>query len=247
MAEFNEDDLQLEIEERLYSLETTKLEELGDHLKADVRGQRCRRHKVRKIRQTLETLVDEHVEEGDLATFLQSIIALMNTDTDNSDPRLTPETVQTGDIQTLGGPADELPKETTKQFAPKDNKNTAAEMFMRREFKVSGSIGGENQKDRLSFIGLMRQIDAGQAKGYKEREIIDAVIRAVNPTCHLKGYLEIVSSMTLQEFITTSSLQGKNIHRTLSRVDLNDTRHKGKPSGLSFESAIFKGKSHFCI
>ena len=35
-----------------------------------------------------------------------------------------------------------------------------------------GVIGGEEQKDRLSFVSLIRQIDAGMDKGYKEREII---------------------------------------------------------------------------
>ena len=43
---------------------------------------------------------------------------------------------------------------------------------LRRDFKIMGVIGGEEQKDRLSFVSLIRQIDAGMDKGYKEREII---------------------------------------------------------------------------
>ena len=253
MAEFNEDDLQLEIEERLYTLEATKLEELGDHLKSDVRGQRCRRHKVRKIRQTLDTMVDEHVEEGNLAAFLQSIITLM--DADNSEPRPTPETEQTGGIQSpadeLPKETDELPKETSNQFATKDNKNIAAEMFIRREFKISGSIGGENQKDRLSFIGLMRQIDVGQTKGYKEKEIIDAVIRAVNPSCHLKGYLEIISSMTLQELTQILRVHYKEKTSTELYQELTSVTQDTKESPQDFllralslrERVIFASKA----
>lgn len=258
MAESNEDDLQLEIEERLYTLATTKLEELGDHLKTDVRGERCRRHKVRKIRQTLETMVDEHVEEGNLATFLQSIVTLM--DADNSEHRSTPETGQAGDIESS---TDELPKETANQLTPNDNKTIAeemlpknnktiaAEMFIRREFKISGSIGGENQKDRLSFIGLMRQIDAGQTKGYKEREIIDAVIRAVNPSCHLKGYLEIVSSMTLQELTQILRVHYKEKTSTELYQELTSMTQDTKESPQDFllralslrERVIFASKA----
>ena len=37
---------------------------------------------------------------------------------------------------------------------------------LRRDFKIMGVIGGEEQKDRLSFVSLMRQIDAGRTRGY---------------------------------------------------------------------------------
>ena len=43
---------------------------------------------------------------------------------------------------------------------------------LRRDFKIMGVIGGEEQKDRLSFVSLMRQIDAGLEKRYKERELL---------------------------------------------------------------------------
>ena len=61
---------------------------------------------------------------------------------------------------------------------------------LRRDFKIMGVIGGEEQKDRLSFVSLIRQIDAGREKGYKGREIIDAVIRAISPSLKLRSYLE---------------------------------------------------------
>ena len=38
---------------------------------------------------------------------------------------------------------------------------------LRRDFKIMGVIGGDEQKDRLSFVSLIRQIDAGLEKGYK--------------------------------------------------------------------------------
>ena len=68
---------------------------------------------------------------------------------------------------------------------------------LRRDFKIIGVIGGEEQKDRLSFVSLIRQIDAGMDKGYKEREIIDAVIRAISPSLKLRSYLETMKELTL--------------------------------------------------
>ena len=68
---------------------------------------------------------------------------------------------------------------------------------LRRDFKIMGVIGGEEQKDRLSFVSLIRQIDAGREKGYKEREIIDVVIRAISPSLKLRSYLETMKVLTL--------------------------------------------------
>ena len=68
---------------------------------------------------------------------------------------------------------------------------------LRRDFKIMGVIGGEEQKDQLSFVSLIRQIDAGLEKGYKEREIIAAVIRAISPSLKLRSYLETMKEVTL--------------------------------------------------
>ena len=58
-----------------------------------------------------------------------------------------------------------------------------------------GVIGGEEQKDRLSFVSLIRQIDAGMDKGYKVHEIIDAVIRAISPSLKLTLYLKTMKEL----------------------------------------------------
>ena len=60
-----------------------------------------------------------------------------------------------------------------------------------------GVIGGEEQKDRLSFVSLIREIDTGLEKAYKEREIIDGVIRAISPSLKLRSYLETMKELTL--------------------------------------------------
>ena len=48
--------------------------------------------------------------------------------------------------------------------------------MLKRDFKIHGVVAGDNFKDGLSFVRLSRQIDAGLKAGYKENEIIDAVI-----------------------------------------------------------------------
>lgn len=171
------DDLQLRIEERLYSLETTKLEELGNFIKVNVLDQQCRRHRVRKVRQKFEAMVEEHVEEGDLKTFLESVLANMGDETRPA--RGTGEELTTKEAESTWSAAKTQSTGTQDSTIPKWR--DVAELFtIRREFKIAGSIGGEGQKDRLSFIGLMRQIDAGLSKSYEEKMIVDAVIRAIS-------------------------------------------------------------------
>lgn len=90
-----------------------------------------------------------------------------------------------------------IKQEDTK--APKEGNVSLIDVktALRRDFKIMGVIGGEEQKDRLSFVSLIRQIDAGLEKGYKEREIIDAVIRAISPNLKLRSYLETMKELTL--------------------------------------------------
>ena len=62
--------------------------------------------------------------------------------------------------------------------------------MFKRELKIAGTITDSANKDKLSFCGLIRQINSAIAKGYTETEIIEAVIRAINRGHLLRGYLE---------------------------------------------------------
>ncbi|KAL8587247.1 hypothetical protein ACOMHN_013331 [Nucella lapillus] len=59
---------------------------------------------------------------------------------------------------------------------------------LRRDFKIEGMI--TSGKNSISYISLARQLEAAQRKGHGEQEIVDAVISAVSPELHLRGFLE---------------------------------------------------------
>ena len=67
----------------------------------------------------------------------------------------------------------------------------------KKEFKISGQIGDSRQKDRLSFTSLAHQINAGLNRGYQEKEVTEAVIRAINAGLRLRSYLEGKPDLTL--------------------------------------------------
>ena len=68
---------------------------------------------------------------------------------------------------------------------------------LRRQFKIIGQIGEPNQKDKLSYTSLVRQIEAGVDQGFTEKEIREGVIRAICPGLVLRSYLETYSDLTL--------------------------------------------------
>lgn len=69
--------------------------------------------------------------------------------------------------------------------------------WFHREFKIMGQIGEPGQADKLTFVSLSRQVDVGVKKGYRENEIIDAVVRAISPHSSLRSYVESLPELTL--------------------------------------------------
>ena len=62
--------------------------------------------------------------------------------------------------------------------------------LFKRELKIAGTIADSGNKDKLSFCGLIRQINSAVSREYSETEIIEAVIRAISQGNLLRGYLE---------------------------------------------------------
>ena len=50
---------------------------------------------------------------------------------------------------------------------------------MRKALKIMGQIGVANQKDKLTYVSLMHQIDEAQEAGYEESKTESSVIRTV--------------------------------------------------------------------
>ena len=68
---------------------------------------------------------------------------------------------------------------------------------LRRQFKLTGQIGDPDQKDKLNYSSLRKQIDTGVAQKYKEHEIVDGVIRGISPGLTLRSYLESFETLSL--------------------------------------------------
>jgi len=68
---------------------------------------------------------------------------------------------------------------------------------IRRYFKILGVVGEHGKKDKLGYQALVSQIEAGLAKGYSDKKVVSAVVRAVQPGLQLRSYLENLTELTL--------------------------------------------------
>ena len=91
---------------------------------------------------------------------------------------------------------------------------------LRRQFKINGQIGEPEQKDKISFSSLVRQIQTGLAQGYAESEIVDGVIRSITPGLVLRSCLENYKDLTLDRLkkILRSHYGAKNTSELYSAL-----------------------------
>lgn len=92
----------------------------------------------------------------------------------------------------LNGESDGSGGKKATSSSPSDINNV-----LRRDLKIRGQIGTPGEENKLSFISLIRQIEAALAKGYPEGEVIEAIIRAICPGMPLRSYLESTPDLTL--------------------------------------------------
>lgn len=85
---------------------------------------------------------------------------------------------------------------------PKSLAYTLPEVTLSRVSRICGQIGESVQKDKLSYLSLVRQVEMGTKKGHSEAEINEAVIRAVSPGLLLRDMLEIKRGLTLPALLT---------------------------------------------
>ena len=71
----------------------------------------------------------------------------------------------------------------------------------RKEFKLKGQIGKVGEKDKLDYLSVKRQINGALKKGYKDSDIIEAVINACSSGTSLKGLLQVLPDMTVDEML----------------------------------------------
>ncbi len=197
-----------EIEEKLLTLKTPELNTVCSALSLEVDK------RDRDLPRKLRRLILQHVEGKDLTSqedegmsVLLGLNDLINElkvkledcnelSPENAVPEHHPVDKHETASETTVGQNEGGPLNATAAAASQNV--SFAHPLYRRELKITGQIGEPNQKDKLTYSSLERQIQRAQKKGYDEGEIVEAVIQAIAPGTKLKSYLESRIDLTLQ-------------------------------------------------
>ena len=69
--------------------------------------------------------------------------------------------------------------------------------FLKKDFKIKGTIRNPGQKDGIKFSQICRDIQRGERKKYSEEDICEEVIRVTSPDIPLRELLECEPNLTL--------------------------------------------------
>ncbi|XP_065071957.1 uncharacterized protein LOC135696488 [Rhopilema esculentum] len=186
MAEMEE--LLLQAEGILYLLELEKLKVLADKLKVP------KKDVVGKSRLKLVKLLSAVYEENFEKSTQQEFEALLNELKKFGE--LSPPPLEGDEVEETstvpgcaeGAEGDNTRIKTTHTTQP-DNLTMQTSMF-RREFKIIGQIGEVGQREKLSYVSLIRQVEVGLDRGYSEGEVVNAIINSISPGLQIRSYLE---------------------------------------------------------
>ena len=103
-----------------------------------------------------------------------------------------------------------------------------------KEFKISGQIGSPGQKDKLSYSSLSYQITNGKERGFSQKEICAAVIRATTPGVSLRTYLEGKKDLKLKTLIPVLRAHFKEKDATAVFNELSQEGQTGCENELEF-------------
>ena len=128
-------------------------------------------------------------------------------------------------------------EEKEEGFGEEDDKvNVAAlqKLHRLRDFKINGTIGNAGQKDKLSYSSLSYQIQNGKDRGFSEKEICSAVIRAISPGNTLRTYFESREKLSLKSLMKVLRSHFKEKDATAIFTEMSNATQLGSENELEF-------------
>ena len=190
--------LRLSIDNELVAVEAVHLKELCTILAIDV-GEKG----VRLIRRMLQKFADSMDDEEDakLSELLETIKDFRSKKTASKHAdKLRSDDVKTTSDDDKHVDVKDKEKETSATHEESSGKRDLQTFYsFRKEFKIKGVIGEVGQKEGLSLVSLNRQVKEGKSRGYRDEDIINAIINAVSPNIHLRTVLESSPCLTLSK------------------------------------------------
>ena len=177
-------------------LDANNLIVISQNLKIDITGETNKRNVLQLIQKHINNIEgEEHlisIKEGFEKEFVADVVAdgkKENVPTSRVSGKATDDetkgTLSCNSLYSLVG------------AAGVDDERSA----FHKDFKIRDYIGEKGQKDKLSYISLLKPIEEGRDKGYSDKEIVNAVLRPITPGLYLRNVLETTENLTLSRLM----------------------------------------------
>ena len=203
---------ELELEQLIVSLKLEGLKSLASFIKVEASTEGISKVRlIKEIRKQIDSNL-ETVDEGAIPGYLDSLITHIKGFKANKDSEIEKLENELKEIEIKRKEIErKLSKTAVKEVnqtpsTPKAGNDTVVDLaspqlpnsMFYREFKIQGAIGEPGQKDKLTYQSLISQIETGLQRSYSDKEVVLAVIRAVQPGLQLRSYLESVVDLTVE-------------------------------------------------
>lgn len=178
--------LELEFEEVMYQSTTEHLQTFAQGIPLDEKYWKDKRKTqiMKALRKNIESAGGD--DETKLLEILKSSISALKTmQKDNPDVKVKKEK---GDDFEDTKSGDVKPKPTELL-----NSQTSV---LRRDFVIVGKLGDTSNEKDIGYLGIVRQMEEGIEKGYKEHEVVASVLKAIVPKS-LRTYLGMTKDLNI--------------------------------------------------
>ena len=105
---------------------------------------------------------------------------------------------------------------------------------LRKDLKINGIIGGSREREQVTYMGLLSQVDEARVKEYSDDEIARSVRKIVAPGCSLRTLLDAKPDMTLQNVLALIRSFLKEKSSTELFQELNNTCQRENEDAQEF-------------
>ena len=103
-----------------------------------------------------------------------------------------------------------------------------------KEFRVKGSIGEAGQKEKLTYVSLMHQINEAKAAGYDQDDIVNGIITAMTPSLTFRNVQETTTDLNLDRLLRFLEIHFEEKSTTDLWIKLPSMAQSPEESSYSF-------------
>ena len=134
------------------------------------------------------TLYSANQQREKVKTKLEIVIIIIITTTGNSNQPKEDSTQKHGDNATVG--EHDQTSRGNGNLSPLLVELNQRTRLLRKELKIKGQIAEAHQRDKLTYVSLIHQINEVQEACYDDSEIVNSVIKAMSLSLTLRNVLE---------------------------------------------------------